>query len=273
MMTSRRFLITGLAAGLVITMWGCTELSDEHRVHPGNWGTEHQAKVRTVNYDFTFCQSCHGDDLEGDAETPGCSGSECHKVGAGQSALDAIYACDNCHGYLGDDPFKDVVGNTSWDILTVGMHTSHYTATHSLTSNVSCASCHVVPDSVWAPGHIDETPYAEIPFGTPTTADSTFTLDWNRQNATCTDTYCHGSFDFNGVTGNDSPWTWTASPSGDLCGTCHGLPPDGHITISEGTNCGPCHSDVVDLDIEDNYFITPDGLSKHIDGVKNVFGN
>ena len=268
MMTSRRFLITGLAAGLVITMWGCTELSDEHRVHPGNWGTEHQAKVRTVNYDFTFCQSCHGDDLEGDAETPGCSGSECHKVGAGQSALDAIYACDNCHGYLDSDPFVDVKGRTSSDLVTVGMHTSHYTAAHSLTSNVSCASCHVVPDSVWAAGHIDDdTPYyAEVTFDSLATAKGTLSPVWDRSASTCSQVYCHGAFDLNGVTVNDSTWTWTTPVSDDLCGTCHGLPPAGHIASSA---CGLCHSGVVSS--QDHRTIID--TQKHINGVKNVFGN
>jgi len=256
---------------ILIATWGCTELSDDHNVHPDNWSIEHQAKIRTVGYDLISCKSCHGDDLGGSDEVPGCSGETCHQVEAGQSALDAIYACDNCHGYLGDDLFKDVVGNTSWDILTVGMHTSHYQHPHALTDtvNVSCGSCHMVPDpdSVWAAGHIDDTPYAEVTFDSLATAKGTLSPVWDRSASTCSQVYCHGAFDLNGVTGNDSTWTWTTPVSDDLCGTCHALPPAGHIASGDG--CGLCHSGVVSS--QDHRTII--NTQKHINGVKNVFGN
>lgn len=275
-MQIRPVAFAGWAVLILVVTWGCTELSDDHKVHPDNWSIEHQAKIRIVGYDLISCKSCHGDDLAGSDEVLGCSSGSsgyCHQVGTGQSVLDAIYACNNCHGYVEDIPFKDVTGNSSPDVVTVGAHTSHYTHPDSLTVNVDCASCHLVPDSVWAEGHIDTSLYAEVIFDTLATNDNSLTPVWDRQNATCTDTYCHGAFDFDGITGKDSIWVWTTPAAGDLCGTCHGLPPDGHRTISEGANCGPCHSGVVDLDSEDNYFITPDGLSKHINGVKNVFGN
>lgn len=263
MATRVRLTIAGIAAGLVITMWGCTELSDEHRVHPGNWGTEHQAKVRTVNYDFTFCQSCHGDDLEGDAETPGCSGSECHKVGAGQSALDAIYACDNCHGYIDSDPFADVVGNTSEDSLTIGMHTSHILARHSLTVPLDCSTCHVLPDSVFAAGHLEDSD-SDVTFDSLATADKTLNTAWDPNTASCSQVYCHGTFTFGSVTGNDATWTWTDTFSGEnLCATCHGYPPTGHV--QNYVLCGTCHGSVVS-DEDHRTIINP---AKHINGLKN----
>ena len=264
---------------ILIATWGCTELSDDHNVHPDNWSIEHQAKIRTVGYDLISCKSCHGDDLGGSDEVPGCSGETCHQVEAGQSALDAIYACDNCHGYLGDDLFKDVVGNTSWDILTVGMHTSHYQHPHALTDtvNVNCGSCHVLPDSVWAPGHIDDTPYAEVTFDSLATAGGTLFPMWDREAATCSDTYCHGNFVWEKdssdiqfayadsvIAGNNLTANWTQLYTGDnFCTTCHGLPPIGHV--QNYVLCGLCHSSVVS-DQDHRTIIDP---AKHINGLKN----
>lgn len=262
----------GIAVLLVLATWGCTEFEEDDSPHPEAWDTGHIEKLQVINYDLTSCQACHGGELNGTDEVDGCSSDVCHTASQGQSVLDAIYACDNCHGYLDSDPFVDVKGRTSSDLVTVGMHTSHYTAAHSLTSNVSCGSCHVVPDSVFAAGHIDETPYAEIPFGTPTAADSTFTLSWDRQSATCSDTYCHGNFRFEKaassskwiytdslIVGNNQPVTWTDSLTGEnQCTTCHGYPPTGHL---QSTKCGDCHTSVD----ETNHLSIID-TQKHING-------
>lgn len=265
-MQIRPVAFAGWAVLILVVTWGCTELSDDHKVHPDNWSIEHQAKIRAVGYDLISCKSCHGDDLAGSDEVLGCSSGSsgyCHRVDTGQSVLDAIYACNNCHGYIEDIPFKDVAGNSSPDVVTVGTHTSHYTAAHSLTSNVSCGSCHVVPDSVWAAGHIDDSLYAEVTFDSLATAKGTLSPVWKRSAKTCSDVYCHGAFDFSGVTGNDSTWTWTVPVSGDLCGTCHGLPPpENHIASSA---CGVCHSSVVS-DQDHRTIIDP---AKHINGLKN----
>ena len=258
----------GIAVLLVLAAWGCTEFEEDDSPHPEDWDTGHIEKLQVINYDLTSCQACHGGELNGTDEVDGCSSDVCHTASQGQSVLDAIYACDNCHGYLDSDPFVDVKGRTSDDLVTVGKHTSHYTAAHSLTSNVSCASCHVVPDSVWAAGHIDDdTPYyAEVTFDSLATAKGTLSPVWDRSASTCSQVYCHGAFDLNGVTVNDSTWTWTTPVSDDLCGTCHGLPPAGHIASSA---CGLCHSGVVSS--QDHRTIID--TQKHINGVKNVFGN
>lgn len=255
---------------ILIAFWGCTELNDDHNVHPDNWSTEHQSKVAAVNYDFTSCKSCHGDDLAGNNEVPGCSSEYCHRLEAGQSVLDAIYACNNCHAYAEDIQFEDVAGNSSSDSVTVGAHTSHYTNPSSLTVNVDCASCHIVPDSVWAAGHIDESPYAEVIFDTLATDDGSLTPVWDRQNATCAGVYCHGAFDFDGITGNDLTWTWTETISGDLCGTCHGLPPTsgGHFASA---SCGLaiCHADVVSSQDHQTIIDT----RKHLNGARDISEN
>ena len=257
----------GIAVLLVLAAWGCTEFEEDDSPHLEDWDTGHIEKLQVINYDLTSCQACHGAELNGTDEVDGCSSASCHTASQGQSALDAIYACDNCHGYIDSDPFADVVGNTSEDSLTVGTHLSHYANSDSLTTNVDCGSCHVVPDSVWAAGHIDTSLYAEVIFDTLATNDNSLTPVWDRQNATCTDTYCHGAFDFDGITGKDSIWVWTTPAAGDLCGTCHALPPAGHI--ASGDACGLCHSGVVSSQ-DHRTIIDP---SKHINGLKNMSGN
>jgi len=216
------------------------------------------------NWDFSGCQSCHGDDLAGGVVNASCSNAACH------SSEQGIFACDNCHAYVGDMSFEDVTGNTSTDSVTVGAHTSHYTNPNSLTVNVDCASCHLVPDSTWAEGHLDLDLYAEVIFDTLATNDGSLTPVWYRSAATCADVYCHGAFNFDGITGNSDPWTWTETINGDLCGTCHGLPPTtgGHFASA---NCGlaPCHADVVSS--EDHRTIID--TRKHINGAKDVSGN
>ena len=265
-MQIKRHASFGWVALILVAIWGCTELSDDHNVHPGSWSIEHQAKIRAVGYDLISCKSCHGDDLTGSDDAPGCSSENCHRLEEGQSVLDAIYACNNCHTYREDSQFEDVVGNSSTDSVTVGVHTSHYTNPSNLTVNVGCASCHVVPDSAWAAGHIDDSPYAEVTFDTLATDDGSLTPVWDRQNATCASVYCHGAFDFNGVTGNDIAWSWTTAIDTDLCGTCHGLPPpENHIASSA---CGVCHSSVVSSE-DHRTIIDP---QKHIDGAKNLGG-
>lgn len=268
--------LAGLAGLVLLAAWGCTEPGDEVSPHAEGWADPltdafHGIKIRAANFDLTTCHSCHGDDLQGTAEVAGCSSDDCHTTTEDQSPLDAIYACDNCHGFLDSDPFVNVEGQTNTDSVTVGVHTSHYASLHGVTSNVSCSSCHIVPGSALATGHIDETSHAEVTFDTLATAPHAGALEpaWDRSTATCANIYCHGNFTFNAITGNDSLWNWTTPASGQLCGTCHGLPPDGHFAITEGAKCGICHSTVVDPN--DNGIII--GLAKHINGQKNVFGN
>lgn len=263
-MEAKRYSAFGWLAVILAAMWGCTELEPDHDVHPDNQIVEHQVKLRSVGYDFTSCKSCHGEDLTGSGDTPGCSNNVCHRTSVGQSVLDAIYACNTCHSYIDDILFEDVAGNTVTDSVTVGVHTSHYLNPSSLTTNVGCASCHENPDSVWAAGHIDNSLYAEVVFDSLATDGGSLTPVWDRESATCADTYCHGSFNFDGVTGNADTLTWTLPLSGDLCGTCHELPPPENHPPS--TACGSCHSSVVSSE-DHRTIIDP---QKHINGAENL---
>jgi hypothetical protein len=58
--------------------------------------------------------------------------------------------------------------------------------------------------------------------------------------------------------------TWTNGAADASCGSCHGIPPKGHIAVPIST-CGSCHFGIVSTDgkIIDK--------SKHINGKVNVF--
>jgi predicted CxxxxCH...CXXCH cytochrome family protein len=193
------------------------------------------------NWDFSYCQACHGTNLAGGVADYSCRKGDCHAQPEG------IFACDNCHGSSASEPFVDVRNQTSTDLVTVGLHTSHLHPTRNISSSLDCDDCHVVPDSMWATGHIDGSAgQAEVTFGTLATAGGTLSPIWDHSAATCSDMYCHGNFAYGSVVGNDRLWTWTEAVTGDLCGTCHGLPPTGHITGEGIERCGEyCHSNVV----------------------------
>ena len=248
---------------LIAAFWGCTEPGEDISPHPGGFGEQHGYKLRLSSYDLLGCQACHGEDLQGTEEMPGCQTSECHSDPAG------VGACANCHADETYPIFENLAGDTNTDNLTVGVHTSHIVATHGLTDNVGCGSCHVLPDTLFDDGHLfgaaDSTLLAEVIWNTLATGNGTTTPIWDRETGSCSQTYCHGSFTYGNVTGTDSSWTWT-EPAGDgLCGTCHALPPDGHFQLT-GTNmknCGSCHFSVVDPSDPQTII----GLSEHINGL------
>lgn len=115
---------------------------------------------------------------------------------------------------------------------------------------------------------------AEVTFGWLATDSGKVTPQWDRSQATCSQSWCHGNFSFakassnnnwayaeDTIRGNDTTVVWTATDQA-ACGTCHTLPPTGH---EQGyTTCGGCHNTVVASD--DSTIV---GLDKHINGEKN----
>jgi len=204
----------------------------------------HGSLVRDHQYDFSFCQKCHGDDFAGGASKVSCL--TCHS--------DGPTACSTCHG----------------DIASSASHARHLGG-GPLGRSYSCAECHLVPTVYTDVGHIflaDGTldpPPAEVmlgakaaltPEGTTRAAPPTF----DPATQACSNVYCHGAVA--GATGPDTAATntrpvWTAPGTGQAdCGSCHGLPPNHNWS----TACASCHPSVVDRDMS---IIAPD---KHIDG-------
>lgn len=186
----------------------------------------------------------------------GCYEARAPLVGASAS-------CDQgCHGgaaSLAPPPgvwLED--GATGTDQRGVGAHQAHLAA-GSLSGAVPCDTCHVVPDAVDAPGHMDSPLPAELTFGGLATSGGA-RASWDGK--TCA-VYCHGPSASAGGSVPAPSWT-TVDGSQAACGACHGLPPGGtHPAVSE---CHLCHDQVVD---SANTIIAP---TLHVDGKVQVRG-
>jgi predicted CxxxxCH...CXXCH cytochrome family protein len=267
---------------------GCAELKDnlppptsgEIQVHPEGYADPasavfHGNTVRDAGWDMRECQTCHGSDYSGGVAEASCR--TCHESSAGPEN------CATCHGSTNPAPPRDLAKNESSDLPGVGAHQVHLLGGNTVSSTqLACGQCHVVPGSVYVPGHVDTDLPAEVmmsgglaqadptpPGGSPT---------YDTQTSTCASTYCHGNwslskassanqfaFTADEMTGASYSPLWTGGGTEIECATCHGSPPTGHVaaTLSE---CGGCHSGIVD----------PDGsisnTELHMNGKVNVFG-
>lgn len=181
------------------------------------------------------CQSCHPDPL-GDTQ---------HVTHVNGQVDVTVTSCTACHGSNGHaNPPVDLDGGTDPTTRGVGAHARHLDPTLSdrISNPLLCNDCHVVPENVTDPGHIDH-PDTQVRFPFGGTYDQT--------NATCT-VWCH----FDKTPGP----TWT-DDTGDArqCGSCHGFPPvvtrknTPHPSVAPSIDeCKKCH---------------PFGNATHVDGV------
>ncbi|MEI7811288.1 MAG: CxxxxCH/CxxCH domain-containing protein [Ignavibacteria bacterium] len=273
-------------AGLIAT--GCSELKKEIPTSPAYSGGEivHGKgflKVGDPNYHGTFiknnswniqsCQSCHGASYTGGTSHKSCNDNSCHNQANGPEA------CNTCHGDFYDSAKTAPIA---------GAHATHLFNTNVATV-VVCKECHVIPTTVFQAGHLDSGLPADVSFNGPLgTMNVTTAPAYNTNNQTCTNTFCHGNFTFSKesatsqdqyaftgtqITGNNFTPVWTkVDNSQAACGTCHGLPPKGHVGENGGigiTDCGNsgCHKGIVDATgkIIDKV--------KHMNGLPNVRGN
>jgi len=180
---------------------------------------------------MTDCGLCHPATAEGDT----IAHPEKHVDGT--LDVDLAQGCSACHG--GPDnpaPPTDTAGGSATTLLTVGAHQAHVTSGSSIAAPLACDECHVVPTSVDAPGHMDPGP-AEVTFGGLAAVDGA-TPAWNRDQGTCSSTYCHGATLNAGGSLTTPVWTKVDNTQ-DTCGSCHGYPPPlPHLQLA---NCGACH--------------------------------
>lgn len=179
------------------------------------------------------CTTCHGADLTGGAVGVSCE--TCHKGFKTK--------CTFCHGGVDTDngaPPVDIHDQTATTVVTVGAHTAHVIAKSGLASPFDCVKCHEKPSSALDAGHLDGSP-----------AEVLSALDWDRDNATCSNGYCHGRFQ-GGHTGNLPVWTKTGQAA---CGSCHDLPPSTgrHSSVYAkhafmGKDCTHCHDGIANHD-------------------------
>ena len=224
-----------------------------------------------LNWDILSCQQCHGEDYAGNGfAEKNCL--TCH------TQPDGPEDCSTCHGTaINPAPPVDLAKRTSNALREIGAHQEHLQGdTWSTFDGISCNSCHNVPRNYSDEGHIDNTPGAEIAFNSLATNGGQLHPMWSRANASCATVYCHGTFEFRKaesefpwaytedvMTGNDPELFWNSVGTGQaFCGTCHGLPPQGHIPAQ---TCEGCHNSVVDK----NFNIINKYL--HINGQVDVF--
>ncbi len=287
------FLIT--VAALVV---GCSELKDGLppplapgvQAHEPGWATKgsanfHGKAIRNANWDMRSCQTCHGQRYNGGSVNVSCA--TCHsQVGGPEN-------CATCHGSANPAPPRDLSGNTARTARGVGAHQPHFLGS-AIASSLFCNECHIVPGAIYAEGHIDVTPNAEVIMTSPLartvtnkpgTANYSPSLPLFTPNPTydaatlrCSSTYCHGNFK-NGNTTFAPLWN-DASGSQMACGTCHGdvskptlmekaLPTTAaqggtHPAIPTGWTCANCHGEVVDANTR---IISQ---TKHMNGKLNI---
>ena len=193
----------------------------------------------TLTRDPDACVSCHG-------PAPG--------------------SCITCHGggdNLTGAPPLGLEGETLTSQRAVGAHTTHLEG-GAVADAFACSDCHLVPGSLFSPGHLGADSVAELVWSTLAGSASS----WNALAASCSNTYCHG--EFSGGDGNNEP-VWTGSNQAD-CGSCHdvGTNPrnlggrhEKHVQ-GENLDCRECHVAVIDQ-LENIV-----GRDLHVDGKNDV---
>ncbi len=183
----------------------------------------------------TDCYRCHGMVVDSNLSF---IASQLHVNGT----IDYQLTCNSCHGSTASfAPPTDLAGNTAVTSLGVGAHQTHITG--GLVSRpVPCYECHVEPTNVNDPGHIDDWGTAEVTFSGAAIKGGHLPI-WNRQTASCTDSWCHGPV----TAGNVSP-IWIDPSVTITCTSCHGFPPpDPHPQVAQNplvVQCFACHTNV-----------------------------
>jgi hypothetical protein len=275
----------------IVILAGCAELQEDiaqpeeigfHGPGINNPQSDnfHGNLVRRAGWDMrSACEPCHGSNLSG-GTAANCR--NCHTTERGPKA------CNTCHGVFADPsriaPPRDISKNIETSQRGVGAHAQHLYE-RELGARVRCSSCHNVPQDIYEPGHmVNDSLPAEVGLKLTATLFGAENAVYDNSTGTCSNTYCHGNFAFyrdsaevtnrfaytaDRMTGYNKAVVWTNVNQGEAeCGSCHGLPPEGHI--SEGltlNTCYTCHQGVVD---EDGRILD---IELHINGEKNARGN
>lgn len=274
---------TGFCFGVIFSLMVLTACSDLKEpvasnqqpvvsAHPDGWLSKpspnfHGIFIREqIAWDLSNCQQCHGTDYAGGAVNSSCL--PCHE----ETPEDCIV----CHGgveNLTGAPPLDIDDNVNVSARGVGTHTAHLEG-RVLADGVECAECHTVPAAYDAPGHVDSDLPAEVIFSGLALNDGAQPA-YTSNSASCSNAYCHGNWSLSraesqypnvysaeAMVGNSAVPVWT-DPTTAQCGSCHNLPPQGHVDY-ELNQCVVCHSTV-----DSNGNIAD--RSKHINGNINVF--
>ncbi|MBI5511291.1 MAG: CxxxxCH/CxxCH domain-containing protein [Deltaproteobacteria bacterium] len=144
--------------------------------------------------------------------------------------------CSGCHGGEANAaPPGSTSGETATTAIAVGAHQRHL-QTDGQHRPITCESCHQVPATVDADGHLDAAP-AEVRFGPLARVDDA-AATFDREGASCA-VYCHGvTLTAAGGAHPEPVWTLVDGTQ-TTCGGCHGFPPGG--AHPPRTDCARCH--------------------------------
>ncbi|MCF8266524.1 MAG: hypothetical protein K9I69_00485 [Ignavibacteriales bacterium] len=257
-----------------VAFFACSEIADDIstpqekvNIHPEGFAVAgsagfHSVYLKVTKWDLAKCQSCHGSNYAGGTTGASCVG--CHTGPSGPEA------CNTCHGIFANPertaPPTDLDGNIASTSPGVGAHSKHI-YDNDLGPAMGCYTCHpaATPTSgSYVAAHIDDG-VAEVQFNLfsqpGVSPDSNFSALYGFADNKCSNVYCHGAFEFykdSAATANKWVYTsakmsgnfveplWTAA-SGNTeaaCGTCHGLPPTGHMPFPLNS-CVSCHASVI----------------------------
>jgi predicted CxxxxCH...CXXCH cytochrome family protein len=270
------YILFIVSLALMLVYQGCSEIEDglvtneAPGVHGAGWTSPsspnfHGTYIISQKWNLSTCKTCHGNDYSGG--NTGLSCYKCHHDAGGPEA------CTTCHGGDGHaNPPKGLRGETDPASIHVGAHFKHLNDTNRISAVVECEECHTPVNNFSDTNHIGPNPdgMAEIHFGPLANKYLGGTIhanpQWNRNNATCSGVYCHGSFK-GGNSSNTVTWT---QPGSVVCGSCHGNPQTGnpnpnlnHDPNNTITDCNQCHFAVID---STGHIIAPE---KHVNGVIN----
>jgi predicted CxxxxCH...CXXCH cytochrome family protein len=204
---------------------------------PTDQGFHGQAVVAQGLYG---CAACHSPKEPTTNGIRSCA--TCHDTLAG--GADWTTSCAGCHGSSASvAPPKDLHGNTATTFVGVGAHQSHLAGTHGVAAPLDCDSCHPIPSTVLqrphADGTVDVTGYTG---SDPALLAAVTAPGWGTASNSCGTSYCHGAT-LGGGTAMKPVWTRVDGTQA-ACGSCHGLPPTHHMTLTApGTaaTCSTCH--------------------------------
>jgi len=253
----------------------------------------HGKYIMAHQWDLSACTRCHAQTFSGGTSGVSCASSGCHIDD--QGTLKSPLACNTCHGQFSAPaadtvsfaPPRSIAGDSSVNSPGVGAHGEHLVV-GDLGRLVKCQECHTVPSQFSSPGHIAAGGRAIVAFHGSLSALATegglvpapaYESATNR----CDNVYCHGDFRLTKAAAptqyqyifadsvmegeNYSP-LWNGGSTEGKCGSCHGLPPKGHLAPLSLTTCGNsgCHFGVVDAD---GNIMDP---GKHINGKIDIRG-
>lgn len=269
-----KYFVIILALISSLLLFNCNEVKDDISepeevggVHPEGFGQPssdnfHTFAIQAKGWDMTGCKKCHASDYSGGVTEVSCL--DCHTSSEGPEA------CNTCHGVFADEtriaPPTDLSNNFETSAKGVGAHTAHVYE-NELGLGIGCYECHPgdTGEGDYILTHSDGLP-AEMSFGS--FASSGLSAPTYNSDLSCSNTYCHGNFEFGTVKGNNFSPVWNiVDGSQGACGTCHGKDgtptPIGHFGNFSAENCVTCHPATFNEDGSLNKF-------NHINGEANI---